>query len=140
MNLDFLDVLSQPIRETVGTARTVRTDRIHASLPVPNPVLAVGNRENQAPGSPVGEGNGSQWFPPGSRALGTEMANLFAVVPKVPRVPNENEQVYTERATVQVSRWMATRCRGASDDRNNAWPEHQGSRRHAFEEGDCDAA
>ncbi len=110
MNLDFLDVLSQPTQETVGTARTVRTDSIHATLPVPNAVLAVENHENQMPRSPVGAGDGAQWFPSGSQTLGTETPNLLADVPEVPKVPNEGEQLCTERARVQVSRWMAARC------------------------------
>ncbi len=103
MNLDFLDVLSQPTQETVGTMGTVGTDSVHASLPVPNAALAVENHENQMPRSPsgAGAGDGSQQFPSGSQTPGIETPNFCADVPEVPMVPNENEQVCAERARVQ---------------------------------------
>jgi hypothetical protein len=103
MNLDFLDVLSQRAQENVGTVRTERTGNIHASLSVPNPVLAVENYENQIPS----DGGGSQWFPGGSQVELTRKTNLPADVPKVLK---EKEQVCTEWVRFQVSSWLDARC------------------------------
>lgn len=123
MNLDFLNVLSQPTQERwepVGTLGTLGTSSIHEGSSVPNADPAIGNTGNKIPVPHAGAGACSQLFPVCSQSLGTETPNVHAAVPNVPVVPNEKEHVYqdadadslaeAELVTVQVSRWLGARC------------------------------
>jgi hypothetical protein len=119
MNLDFLDVLSQPNqmhREQVGTAGT---GGIHANLNVPSTSPASGNSGNKIPAPTANAETCSHVFPVYSQSMGTERPNVDAAVPAVPGVPSENEQfrnaetgVLAEQETAkkQVLRWMDARC------------------------------
>jgi hypothetical protein len=93
MNLDFLDVLSQPVSKTVGTTGTTGTVSIDAGFRVPGDIPASGNNRNKMT-IPVEED--SKVFPvfsSCSETMGTQKLNVHAGVPAVPSVPSENEQV-----------------------------------------------
>ena len=119
MNLDFLDVLSQPNqmhREQVGTAGT---GGIHANLNVPSTSPASGNTGNKIPAPTANPETCSHVFPVCSQGLGTERPNVDAAVPAVPGVPDENVQfgnaetgVLAEQETAkkQMLRWIDARC------------------------------
>ena len=119
MNLDFLDVLSQPNqkhREQVGTAGT---SSIHAGPSVPSDVPASGNSGNKTSVPTAGTATRSHLFPACSQSLGTERTNVDAAVPAVPGVPDENVPVCNaetdtlidcKTARPQVSRWLDARC------------------------------
>jgi hypothetical protein len=119
MNLDFLKVLSQPEqkhREQVGTAGT---GCIHAGPSVPSAVPASGNSGNKIPVTTAGTETGPHLFPVCSQGFGREGPNVYAAVPPVPGVPNENVQVCnaetdgpadSKTARSQVSRWLDARC------------------------------
>ena len=116
MNLDFLDVLSQPTQKTAGTLGTVGTASIDAGLPGSHAVLPVGNLGNQMLGSVAGDDDGSHRFPSGSQVPPAEKPCIYAAVPNVPTVPTENEQVCGAKELTgpqmarQVSGWIGARC------------------------------
>jgi len=120
MNLDFLDVLSQPKQKHREQAGTAGTGRIHAGLSVPSVVPAIGNSGNKISVPTAGTRTCSHLFPVCSQSLGTERPNVYAAVPAVPGVPNKKEQVFqdadadslaeAELVTVQVFRWLGARC------------------------------
>ncbi len=96
MNLDFLDVLSQPIpnhREQVGTAGTAS---VHAGCTVPTAIPDCGNSGNKIvkteDSSPVPIADNakcSHVFLVCSQPAGTGLTNVYAVVPNVPGVPSK---------------------------------------------------
>jgi hypothetical protein len=105
MNLDFLNVLSQPTQETPGTLGTVNID---AGLAGSQTILPVGNHGNQIPAPLAGYDAGSQWFPSGSQVQGAEKPSIYADVPKVPPVPGD--ELTGPQMARQVSRWIDARC------------------------------
>ena len=120
MNLDFLDVLSQPTQERWEPVGTLGTNSIHAGSSVPNADPAIGNTGNNISVPTDGTESCSHLFPVCSQSLGTETPNVHAAVPNVPVVPNEKEQVCqdadadslagAELVKVQVCRWLGARC------------------------------
>jgi len=119
MNLDFLDVLSQPTQKHWEQVGTVGTSGIHADLSVPGVVPAFGNSGNKMPVYTAGAGTCSLLFPVCSQVLGEEKPNIYEAVPTVPTVPKENReacnaeaggQIDGETAKMQMSRWLDTRC------------------------------
>jgi hypothetical protein len=120
MNLDFLDVLSQPKQKHREQAGTAGTGRIHAGLSVPSVVPAIGNSGNKISVPTAGTRTCSHLFPVCSQSLGTERPNVYAAVPAVPGVPNEKQQpcknsdgdspAEGDLVEVQVSRWLGARC------------------------------
>jgi hypothetical protein len=119
MNLDFLDVLSQPNqkhREQVGTAGT---GGVLTRLSVPSTSPGGGNSGNKITAPTANAQTCSHVFPVYSQSVGTERPNVDAAVPAVPGVPSENGQfrnaetgVLAEQETVekQVLRWVGARC------------------------------
>jgi len=119
MNLDFLDVLSQPEqkhREQVGTEGT---GSVLAPLSVPGTSPATGNRGNKIPAPTANAETCSHVLPVYSQSVGTGRPNVDAPVPGVPGVPSENGQVrnaetgvLAEQETVktQVLSWVGARC------------------------------
>ena len=134
MNLDFLDVLSQPAQQNVGTLGTSGTSRSDAGLRVPNGVPGIGNDGNKAAFSVDVTQHCSPAFPSRSQASGTGKPGIYAAVPIVPAVPNLKDQVSAEldsrAAEVQVAGWIVARCTRPHDPRK-VW----GSEKSLY--GDC---
>jgi hypothetical protein len=119
MNLDFLDVLSQPPqkhREQMGTPGTAC---ILPAWRVPSADPASGNDGNKKSVLTAGAGICTHLFPVCSQSVGTEKPSVYAVVPAVPSVPAKNEHVLSTEtrelddlkiARIQVSRWLGARC------------------------------
>jgi hypothetical protein len=98
MNLDFLDVLSQPSPKPPGTLGTAGTVNVHAGFSVPRAIPACGNSGNKTGNTedrfpiPIADtAKCSHLFPPRSQPMGTELANDYAPVPVVPAVPTQND-------------------------------------------------
>jgi hypothetical protein len=87
MNLDFLNILSQPRQKRWERVGTLGTGRSHAGLSVPTRVPAIGKTGNTRSGYPSGTGACSQLFPISSQVLGSEGPNLHEAVPNVSNVP-----------------------------------------------------
>jgi len=94
MNLDFLDVLSQPTQKATGTKGTLGTSNIGAVLRVPNVVSEVGNKGNKTPVPTADTEDCSRLFPSCSQSPEEEKPNVYAPVPNVPTVPKEDEQLW----------------------------------------------
>jgi hypothetical protein len=120
MNLDFLDVLSQPIPKPSGTVGTAGTANVHAGSGVPTEIPAygnsgnkTGNTEDSSPTPIADTAKCSHLFPVCSQPVGTELANVYADVPAVPAVPTQIDMSATQTgsdrpampAGVQLIRW-----------------------------------
>ena len=90
MNLDFLDVLSQPTQKPLGTAGTLGTANVDPGLRVPNVVPTVGSIGNKMSAPTTDTESCSQVFPSCSQAPETEKPNIHADVPNAPSVPDAN--------------------------------------------------
>ena len=134
MNLDFLDVLSQPAQQNVGTLGTSGTSRSDAGLRVPNGVPEMGNDGNKIASAINSTPICSPAFPSRSQSSGTGKPGIYAAVPIVPAVPNLKDQVSAEldsrAAEVQVAGWIVARCTRPHDPRK-VW----GSEKSLY--GDC---
>jgi hypothetical protein len=88
MNLDF-SVFSQPSPKPLGTLGTEGTANVHEGVSVPTPFLPCGNSGNNFSDAadlfPV--------FPVPVLPVGTEIAAIYAGVPRVPSVPTQKADV-----------------------------------------------
>ena len=80
MNLDF-SIFSRPPAKTVGTPGTRSIDAVSS---VPTSFSGTGDAGDKLPGDVLVEGGLSPLSPVRSNVLGTDGANVYAVVPTVP--------------------------------------------------------
>ena len=120
MNLDFLDVLSQPAQENVGTMGTLGASSIDAGFRVPTGIAAIGN--NGEPSSFLRRCHPNVLtLPPRSQSPGTGKSMFSSpLFPLFPLFSTKKEQVCAKldiRAEVQVAGWIAARCTRPCDPR-----------------------
>lgn len=104
MNLDFLEVLSEPTRKVEGHCGTQGTARVHAAPSVPSTYSLSGTLRDNL--SAVDASAGICPAVSLSRPAPPEASkeSYYAAVPLVPQCPPQNEGVL-------IFRWLRNRCK-----------------------------
>ena len=103
MNLDFLEVLSQPLTRVEGHCGTQGTTSVHAGRSVPPIVPLSGTTRDNLSGGDANAGLCPAVSPSCPAPQETSKALFHGPVPAVPLCPPQNERVL-------ISRWLRNRC------------------------------
>jgi hypothetical protein len=103
MNLDFLEVLSQPVTKVEGRCGTQGTTSVHAGRGVAPTVPLSGTPRDNRSAADANASNCPEVSPSCPAPQEATKALSHAAVPRVPQCPAQNEGV-------RISRWLRYRC------------------------------